>query len=97
MSDEKSESARNLQQVAISSPNKIMKLGQNSNCIKEVSSSVDNCDAEHKICKARRKSFAVEQLVALEFQYAQCRYLRGLCRRQLARRLNLTETQVKIW
>ena len=47
--------------------------------------------------KNRRKSFAVEQLLALECQYAQCKYLRGQRRCQLAKQLNLTDAQVKIW
>lgn len=47
--------------------------------------------------KSRRKSFAVEQLIVLECYFAQCRYLRGQRRLQLARQLNLTDAQVKVW
>lgn len=45
----------------------------------------------------RRKSFAVDQLLVLEFYYEQCKYLRGQLRSQLAKQLKLTEAQVKIW
>lgn len=47
--------------------------------------------------KNNRKSFAVEQLLALECQYSKSKYLRGQRRSQLARELNLAEAQVKIW
>lgn len=45
----------------------------------------------------RRKSFTVDQLLQLELQFAITRYLKGQSRLQLARRLNLTEAQVKVW
>lgn len=47
--------------------------------------------------KANRKSFSVEQLLALEIQFSRCNYTRGFQRAQLASHLALTEAQVKIW
>lgn len=60
----------------------------------KVTSKVDVTEKQEKKC---RKSFAVEQLLALEYQYAQSKYLRGMRRLQLASQLNLTDAQVKIW
>ncbi|GMT00965.1 hypothetical protein PENTCL1PPCAC_23139, partial [Pristionchus entomophagus] len=44
-----------------------------------------------------RTSFTSEQLIELEKQFAENRYLSRPRRYQLAQQLSLTETQVKIW
>ncbi|CAM9384426.1 unnamed protein product [Lampetra fluviatilis] len=47
--------------------------------------------------KRTRTSFTAEQLYRLECEFQRCQYLVGRERTELARQLNLSETQVKVW
>ncbi|XP_008823003.1 ventral anterior homeobox 2 [Nannospalax galili] len=47
--------------------------------------------------KRTRTSFTAEQLYRLEMEFQRCQYVVGRERSELARQLNLTETQVKVW
>lgn len=60
-------------------------------------SSLRDDDKNDSYHENRRKSFTVDQLVALECQFAISRYLKGQQRLRFALSLNLTETQVKVW
>ncbi|KAG7274012.1 hypothetical protein CRUP_032605 [Coryphaenoides rupestris] len=44
-----------------------------------------------------RTSFTAEQLYRLEMEFQRCQYVVGRERTELARQLNLSETQVKVW
>uniref|UniRef100_A0A663EGW6 Ventral anterior homeobox 1 n=1 Tax=Aquila chrysaetos chrysaetos TaxID=223781 RepID=A0A663EGW6_AQUCH len=47
--------------------------------------------------KRTRTSFTAEQLYRLEMEFQRCQYVVGRERTELARQLNLSETQVKVW
>ncbi|XP_037384725.1 ventral anterior homeobox 2 [Talpa occidentalis] len=47
--------------------------------------------------KRTRTSFTAEQLYRLEMEFQRCQYVVGRERTELARHLNLSETQVKVW
>uniref|UniRef100_A0A8C3SNN3 Ventral anterior homeobox 2 n=1 Tax=Chelydra serpentina TaxID=8475 RepID=A0A8C3SNN3_CHESE len=47
--------------------------------------------------KRTRTSFTAEQLYRLELEFQRCQYVVGRERTELARQLNLSETQVKVW
>ncbi|XP_016091602.1 ventral anterior homeobox 2 [Sinocyclocheilus grahami] len=47
--------------------------------------------------KRTRTSFSAEQLYRLELEFQRCQYVVGRERTELARQLNLSETQVKVW
>ncbi|XP_077444351.1 ventral anterior homeobox 2 [Stigmatopora argus] len=47
--------------------------------------------------KRTRTSFTAEQLYRLEVEFQRCQYVVGRERTELARQLNLSETQVKVW
>lgn len=47
--------------------------------------------------KRTRTSFTAEQLYLLELEFQRCQYVVGRERTELARQLNLSETQVKVW
>ncbi|KFO21102.1 ventral anterior homeobox 2 [Fukomys damarensis] len=47
--------------------------------------------------KRTRTSFTAEQLYRLEMEFQRCQYVVGRERNELARQLNLSETQVKVW
>uniref|UniRef100_A0A3B3B552 Ventral anterior homeobox 1 n=1 Tax=Oryzias melastigma TaxID=30732 RepID=A0A3B3B552_ORYME len=47
--------------------------------------------------KRTRTSFTAEQLYRLEMEFHRCQYVVGRERTELARQLNLSETQVKVW
>ncbi|KAF7706602.1 ventral anterior homeobox 2 [Silurus meridionalis] len=47
--------------------------------------------------KRTRTSFTAEQLYRLELEFQRCQYVVGRERTDLARQLNLSETQVKVW
>ncbi|XP_019503164.1 PREDICTED: ventral anterior homeobox 2 [Hipposideros armiger] len=47
--------------------------------------------------KRTRTSFTAEQLYHLEMEFQRCQYVVGRERTELARQLNLSETQVKVW
>ncbi|XP_060538222.1 ventral anterior homeobox 2a-like [Pantherophis guttatus] len=47
--------------------------------------------------KRTRTSFTAEQLYRLELEFQRCHYVVGRERTELARQLNLSETQVKVW
>uniref|UniRef100_A0A8C5SDA6 Ventral anterior homeobox 2 n=1 Tax=Laticauda laticaudata TaxID=8630 RepID=A0A8C5SDA6_LATLA len=47
--------------------------------------------------KRTRTSFTAEQLYHLELEFQRCQYVVGRERTELARQLNLSETQVKVW
>uniref|UniRef100_A0A3Q3J7T7 Homeobox domain-containing protein n=1 Tax=Monopterus albus TaxID=43700 RepID=A0A3Q3J7T7_MONAL len=47
--------------------------------------------------KRTRTSFTAEQLYRLEIEFQRCQYVVGRERTELARQLNLSETQVKVW
>ncbi|KAG8518720.1 Ventral anterior homeobox 2 [Galemys pyrenaicus] len=47
--------------------------------------------------KRTRTSFTAEQLYRLELEFQRCPYVVGRERTELARQLNLSETQVKVW
>ncbi|KAK6493666.1 ventral anterior homeobox 2 [Huso huso] len=47
--------------------------------------------------KRSRTSFSAEQLYSLEREFQRCQYVVGRERTELARELNLSETQVKVW
>lgn len=47
--------------------------------------------------KRTRTSFTAEQLYRLEMKFQRCQYVVGRERTELARQLNLSETQVKVW
>ncbi|XP_021554905.1 ventral anterior homeobox 2 [Neomonachus schauinslandi] len=47
--------------------------------------------------KRTRTSFTAEQLYHLEMEFQRCQYVVGRERTKLARQLNLSETQVKVW
>ncbi|XP_033870632.1 ventral anterior homeobox 2 [Acipenser ruthenus] len=47
--------------------------------------------------KRTRTSFTAEQLYRLELEFHRCQYVVGRERTELARQLNLSETQVKVW
>ncbi|XP_067417385.1 ventral anterior homeobox 1 [Emydura macquarii macquarii] len=47
--------------------------------------------------KRTRTSFTAEQLYRLEMEFQRCQYVVGRERTDLARQLNLSETQVKVW
>ncbi|EHB04351.1 Ventral anterior homeobox 2 [Heterocephalus glaber] len=47
--------------------------------------------------KRTRTSFTAEQLYRLEMEFQHCQYVVGHERTELARQLNLSETQVKVW
>ncbi|XP_006862974.1 PREDICTED: ventral anterior homeobox 2 [Chrysochloris asiatica] len=47
--------------------------------------------------KRTRTSFTAEQLYRLEVEFQRCQYVVGHERTELARQLNLSETQVKVW
>ncbi|XP_016353765.1 ventral anterior homeobox 2-like [Sinocyclocheilus anshuiensis] len=47
--------------------------------------------------KRTRTSFTAEQLYRLELEFQRCQYVVGRERTELARLLNLSETQVKVW
>ncbi|XP_059749348.1 ventral anterior homeobox 2 [Balaenoptera ricei] len=47
--------------------------------------------------KRSRTSFTAEQLYRLEMEFQRCQYVVGRERTELARQLNLSETQVKVW
>ncbi|NXA00539.1 VAX2A protein, partial [Nesospiza acunhae] len=47
--------------------------------------------------KRTRTSFTAEQLYRLELEFQRCQYVVGRERTELARQLNLSEMQVKVW
>ncbi|XP_061525876.1 ventral anterior homeobox 2 [Phycodurus eques] len=47
--------------------------------------------------KRTRTSFSAEQLYRLEVEFQRCQYVVGRERTELARQLDLSETQVKVW
>ncbi|XP_066536525.1 ventral anterior homeobox 2 [Hoplias malabaricus] len=47
--------------------------------------------------KRTRTSFTAEQLYRLELEFQRCQYVVGRERTELAKQLNLSETQVKVW
>ncbi|XP_009998126.1 PREDICTED: ventral anterior homeobox 2, partial [Chaetura pelagica] len=47
--------------------------------------------------KRTRTSFTAEQLYRLELEFQRCQYVVGRERTELARQLNLSETQVLLW
>uniref|UniRef100_A0A0N5AU08 Homeobox domain-containing protein n=1 Tax=Syphacia muris TaxID=451379 RepID=A0A0N5AU08_9BILA len=74
-------------------------ISYNSNESGNTDTSVFAVGAWHTLGKMRRPrtAFTSEQLIELEKQFAENRYLSRPRRYQLAQKLSLTETQVKIW